>query len=82
MEFLQIEGDNLMQIKGAKKVLSCTETQAVIECEKKKVLVTGVGLEVRNLNLECETVSLFGKFACIKFVEEGEKKSFLKRVFR
>ena len=49
MEFLQIEGDNLMQIKGAKKVLSCTETQAAIECEKKKVLVTGVGLEVENL---------------------------------
>lgn len=82
MENLQINGDNLLYIKGAKKVLSCTESQAVIETETKKVVITGNNIEVKNLNLENCEVCLFGNYSQIKFLQEGEKKSLFKRIFK
>ena len=82
MEFLQLESSNVLHIKGSKKIISCTPTQAIIECENKKVVLTGNNIEVKNLNIECGEVSLHGNFVNIKFVEEGEKKSFLKKVFK
>ena len=82
MEFLQLGKDNLLQIKGSKKILACTPTQATIDCGNKKIILSGNNIEVKNLNLECEEVLLYGIFANIKLVDETEKKSFLKRVFK
>ncbi len=82
MEFLQLNNNDDLQIKGAKKILSCTPTQAIIECGNRKLILSGNNIEVKNLNIECEEVCLHGKFSNIKLIDESEKKSFLRRVFK
>lgn len=78
---LNLSGDNLLQIQGAKKVLSCTPTQAVVAADK-KIIISGNSIEVKKLNLENEEICLAGVFSNIKFAAEEEKKSFLKRIFK
>lgn len=80
--FLHLESD-MLQIKGATKVISSTQTQAVIETTENTIVVTGTEIEVKKLNLdECE-VCLQGKFANFKFgALNGKKQPFLKRIFK
>ena len=82
MKNLNINEQNLLTIQGARKILSCTQSQAVIETDKKRIVVSGNDIEVKNLNLENCEVCLFGHFSNLKFIEEHEKKPFLKRIFK
>ena len=81
-DFIHLEGD-ILQIKGAKKVVSCVQNQAVIECEKNTIIIGGSEIEVKKLNLEEGEVSLQGNFSNIKFAAGKEKKvPFFKRIFK
>ncbi len=82
MENLSLNKDNILEVNGAKKVVSCTQGQAVIETTSKKLIITGNEIEVKKLNLENGEICLFGKFSNIKLVDEGEKKPLLKRIFK
>ena len=82
MESLTINNQNCMTLLGAKKVISCTQSQAVIETTDQKVIVTGGDIEVKKLNLENGEVCLNGNFTNIKFAFEGEKKPLFKRIFK
>ena len=82
MQNLCLNENNILTILGAKKVLSCTQTQAVVETEKRKIIITGNSIEVRKLNLENGEVCLFGFFTNIKLVDSQEKKPLLKRIFK
>ena len=82
MENLNLNSQNILQIQGAKKILSCTQSQALIETDKKKIIATGSMIEVKKLNLENGEVYLFGNFTNIKLSDETEKKGLLKRIFK
>ena len=82
MENLNLNSQNLLTIQGAKKVLSCTQTQAVIQTDNKKIIASGNSIEVKKLNLENCEVCIYGIFSNIKFCDETEKKGLLKRIFK
>lgn len=75
--------DNILTIKSAKKMLSSTATQAVIETASTSVIITGSNLEVKKLDLENGEVCLAGKVSNIKLSAVGvSKPSLLKRIFK
>ena len=75
--------DELLQIKGATRVVSSTASQAVVEMGEKTVVISGGEIEVKRLNLDDAEVVLSGKFSAIKFSQIGGKKQpFLKRLFK
>ena len=75
--------DNLLQIKGATKVVSTTQAQAVIEMQEECVVVSGKEIEVKKLNLEEQEVCLQGQLSQIKFEQcKGKTQPFLKRIFK
>ena len=76
---LQAEG---LEIKGATKVLSSTQTQAVVEVGNKCFVVTGQNLEVKKLNLEESVVEFAGNVVNVKVSQVQEKKTLLKRIFK
>jgi hypothetical protein len=82
MENLNLNSQNFLTIQGAKKILSCTQSQALIETENKKIILSGNSIEVKKLNLENCEVCLYGLFTNIKFCDETEKKGLLKRIFK
>jgi len=82
MESLTIDSQNNLSVLGAKKVVSCTQSQAVIETNNKKLIITGSEIEVKKLNLENGEICLCGNFSNLKFMTESEKKPFLKRLFK
>ena len=82
MENLILNSDNILSIKGAKKIISCTQCQAIIETTEKKIVVSGTSIEVKKLNLEDGEVSLWGFFNNIKLNDEKEKRTLLKRIFK
>lgn len=83
MEYiLHIEG-NILQIKGATRVVSTTQSQAVVEAGGKMMVVGGSGIEVKKLNLEEMEVWLQGEFSLIKLAAaHGKKQPLLKRIFK
>ena len=81
-QILHKEG-NLIQIKGATRVVSTTSTQAVVETGERCLILTGEKIEVKKLNLEESEVCLTGEFSNIKFSHtSGKKGTFLKRLFK
>lgn len=80
-EILHLEGE-ILQIKGATKVVSSTSTQAVVEMANKTIVLSGNKIEVKKLNLEEGEVCLFGEFSVIKFGQKGDKKGLIKRIFK
>ena len=74
--------DEMVNIKGAKKVVSSTSNGAVVEAEDETIVLSGSEIEVKKLNLEEEEVVFQGKFTSLKFGASSEKKSFLKRIFK
>lgn len=81
-EIILLNGNNL-EIKGAKKVVSSTSSQAVIETVNKTIVISGDNIEVRKLNLEEGEVEFAGEFSLIKLAKApGEKQPLFKRIFR
>jgi len=74
--------DNSLSICGAKKVVSCTQTQAVIDTTDKRLVVSGSEIEVKKLNLDNGEVCLSGIFSNLKISGAEEKKPLLKRIFK
>lgn len=82
-ESVLIEDNNSITIKGAKKVVSSTQSQAVVETSTTTIVITGTGIEVKKLDLENETVCFYGKTTNIKFSGlGGGKQPILKRIFK
>ncbi|MBQ8909255.1 MAG: hypothetical protein IJY90_03115 [Clostridia bacterium] len=81
-DVLHLEGDNL-EIKGATKVVSSTQAQAVVEAGEKSFVITGSALEVKKLNLEEGEVVFTGNVSLIKIGRVQDKKQpLLKRLFK
>ena len=82
MKNLCINSDGFLSIAGVKKVISCTQSQAVIQTESSRVIISGNDIEVKNLDLQNEDIALQGIFYNIKLQSISEKKSLLKRIFK
>ena len=79
---LHLEND-MLEIKGATKVVSSTQTQAIIETTDCCINITGSEIEVKKLNLDEGEVLLAGKFVNLKLGQpSGKKQPFLKRIFK
>ncbi len=82
-ELITIENSSSISIHGATKVVSSTQTQAVVETKDNTIIITGTGLEVRKLDLDNSEVSFLGKITNIKFTAlGGNKVPLLKRLFK
>ncbi|MBQ8844387.1 MAG: hypothetical protein IJ008_00015 [Clostridia bacterium] len=69
-------------IKGAKRVVSSTNTQAVVEILNSCICITGSEIEVKKLDLNNGEVSFNGVVSNIKFSDKPEKISLFKRIFK
>lgn len=79
---LHIEND-VLEIKGATKVVSSTQSQAVVETNERSIIIAGSEIEVKSLNLDEGLLCLSGKFTNIKFGNAlGKKQPLLKRIFK
>lgn len=82
MEVLHLEGQSLY-IKGATKIISSSQTQAVVQTGENTILLSGNSIEVKKLNLEEGEICLNGNFNLIKLNEPSAKKQpLLKRIFK
>ena len=82
MKNLSLDSEKNLCISGVKKVISCTQTQAVIETETEKIVITGNEIEAKKIDLQNGEVCLYGNFSNIKLQAGSEKKSLLKRIFK
>ena len=82
MQSLYLEDRKILKLSGATKVISSTNTQAVVEMSENHIVVTGNNLEITKLDLENKEVSFSGEVNSIKFTQKVEKKSLFKRLFK
>ncbi len=82
MQSIYLEDRKKLVITGATKIISSTETQAVVELSQETLIVSGADLEITKLNLENNEVSFSGTINNIKFSQKAEKKSLFKRIFK
>lgn len=82
MENILIEDRKKISIKGAKKVLSTTSNQAVVEVEDCNIIITGNNIEVTKLDLENKEVVFSGELTNLKYSKKVEKTNIIKRLFK
>lgn len=82
MQSLYIEDQKKLKIIGAKKIISSTVTQAVVETEENSLIISGNDLEITRLDLENKEVDFLGVVSSIKYTNTAEKKGFFKRLFK
>ena len=81
-QILHLE-NNCLEIKGATKIISSTQNQAVVETTDNSIVIAGSEIEVKKLNLDDGEVVFGGKFSSLKFgTLSGNKQPPLKRIFR
>lgn len=78
-----IENNEQISIKGAKRVVSSTSSQAVIDTDNSTIIISGSAIEVKKLDLESLEVVFSGKFSNIKLASlTSQKTPILKRIFK
>ena len=82
MQSLYIEDQKKLKIIGAKKIISSTVTQAVVETEENSLIISGNDLEITRLDLENKEVDFLDVVSSIKYTNTAEKKGFFKRLFK
>ena len=82
MESILIEDRKKLTLIGALKVVSATNTQAVVEVANNNVVITGSNIEVTKLNLDNKEVCFSGNIAGVKYMQKAEKGNFIKRLFK
>lgn len=79
---IHLDGE-ILDVKGATKVISCVQNQAVIETSDNSIIVSGSDIEVKSLNLQDGEVSIQGKISNIKITNSSMRKvPFIKRIFK
>ena len=82
-ESILIENKEQLSIKGATRVVSSTQNQAIVETKDSSVVISGHNLEVKKLDLENNEVSFFGQINNIKISNGTNNKTpLLKRIFK
>ncbi len=80
---ISIENNEMITIKGATRVSSSTQSQAVVETASNTIVISGNDIEVKKLNLESQEVCFSGKFSNVKLASLSSGKTpILKRIFK
>lgn len=82
MENICIEDRKKLTIVGATRVISATDTQAVVEIGGSNVVIAGTSLEVTKLDLDNKEVCFSGNINSLKYVQKLEKTNLIKRLFK
>lgn len=82
MQSILLEDRTKLTIKGATKVLSSTNNQAIVELQEQNLVISGQNIEITNLNLENGEVVFNGEINSIKYSPKNEKKNIIKRLFK
>ena len=82
MQSLYIEDQKKLKIIGAKKIISSTSTQALVETEENSLIIIGNELEITKLDLENKEVEFLGLITSVKYTNTAERKGFFKRLFK
>lgn len=82
MERIIIDDRKSIIINGATKVISTTQTQAIVEIEDTNLLVSGTNIEVTKLDLSNKEVEFAGNINSVKYLSKTEKTPLLKRIFK
>lgn len=82
MESLCIEDRKRLILTGATKIVSSTNTQAVVEVGDTNIVIFGTNIEVTKLDLDNKTVTFSGNINSVKYTAKTEKTSLLKRMFK
>lgn len=82
MERIIIDDRKSIIINGATKVISTTQTQAIVEIEDTNLLVSGTNIEVTKLDLNNKEVEFAGNINSVKYLSKTEKTPILKRIFK
>lgn len=82
MESIYLEDRKKLTIKGAVRVISSTNTQAVVEVSGSNVVISGANIEVTKLDLDNKEVVFSGSVNSIKYMQKTEKTNLLKRLFK
>ena len=81
MNLLHLEGRTLL-LQGVTKVVSSSQSQAVVQCGDSLIVLTGSSIEVKKLELEKGEVCFEGNFTNIKLGGQKEKQPLFKRIFK
>ena len=82
MESLCIEDRKRLILTGATKIVSSTNTQAVVEVGDTNIVISGTNIEVTKLHLDNKTVTFSGNINAVKDTAKTEKISLVKRMFK
>lgn len=82
MQSIFLENRTKLTIKGATKILSSTNIQAIIELQDQNLMISGQNIEITKLNLEENEVCFNGEINCIKYCSKNDKKNIIKRLFK
>ena len=82
MENICIEDRKKLTIVGATRVVSATDTQAVVEIGGSNVIISGTNMEVTKLDLDNKEVCFSGTINGLKYAQKVEKGNFIKRLFK
>lgn len=82
VESICIEDRKKLTISGATKVVSATDTQAVVEVGGTNVVISGSDIEVTKLDLDNKSVCFSGNINGVKYTQKVEKGNFVKRLFK
>lgn len=81
-ELICIENEKAVSVKGAKKIISSTPTQTIIQTQSSSVIFSGSQMEVKKLDIENGEVVLSGDIYNVKFSRKTEKQPLFKRIFK
>ena len=81
-EYINIDNQKLLNIKGVEKIISSTPNQSIIQSNLSYIQIHGNNLEVKKLDVENKEAIIEGDIYNIKFNKQAEKKSLWKRLFR
>ncbi len=82
MESLSLEDRKKLTLTGATKMISSTNTQAVVEVGDNNVVISGTNIEMTKLNLENKEVVFTGNIVSIRYALKTEKTPLFKRLFK
>ena len=82
MNSINIDNNNYLTITGSTKVVSSTQSQAVVEQGSETIIISGSELEVKKLDLDGKEVSIAGRISNLKFTSKAEKVPLMKRIFK
>lgn len=82
MESISIEDRKKITLMGATKVVSSTNSQAVVEVGGSNIVISGNNIEVTKLDLENKEVMFSGEIVGVKYIHKTEKTNIIKRLFK